>query len=279
MKVLPFKIPKQEQQSLVYQEDRVDVFYDQLHQHEEIQISYIVKGYGSIIVGDTISSYEPNDVLVIGGNVPHVFKSDPDMSPDSVMLTLFFTRNSFGRDFFNSPELREMEAFFKESELGLILPASKKLAIRFNKLHRMNRIKRVASLLNIIDTIMNAKRSKLSTFVYGKKYTDDEGKRMSAVFQHAMENFHEQISLEEIAEKASMTRNAFCRYFKKRTNKTFFQFLIEIRIENACKLLYKNKDMPIASVAELCGFQNITNFNRKFKELKGVTPSQYRSQF
>jgi AraC-like DNA-binding protein len=76
-----------------------------------------------------------------------------------------------------------------------------------------------------------------------------------------------------------MSKNAFCRYFKKRTNKTFFQFLIEIRIENACKMLHTNKDYSISYISELCGFQDIANFNRKFKELKGVSPSYYRSNF
>jgi AraC-like DNA-binding protein len=120
----------------------------------------------------------------------------------------------------------------------------------------------------------------LSSFVYRKKYTDDEGKRMSAVFEYAIEFFHEAITLEEVAEKANMSKNAFCRYFKKRTNKTFFQFLIEVRIENACKLLSNNnKDLTISSISEMCGFQDIANFNRKFKELKGISPSQYRSKF
>jgi AraC-like DNA-binding protein len=91
-----------------------------------------------------------------------------------------------------------------------------------------------------------------------------------------MQHFKEGITLEDIALKANMTKNAFCRYFKKRTNKTYFQFLIEIRIENACRLLY-NRDLSILSVSELSGFQNIGNFNRKFKELKGVSPSVFRS--
>ena len=101
---------------------------------------------------------------------------------------------------------------------------------------------------------------------------------MNDVFQYAMDNFQDNISLDDIADIAFMSKNAFCRYFKKRTNKTFFQFLIEIRIEHACKLLYKDQDLSVSAISELCGFQNIANFNRKFKELKGITPTQYRQQ-
>ena len=149
----------------------------------------------------------------------------------------------------------------------------------YPKMRAKNKIERIALFLKILNLILQAEKEQLSTFVYRKKYTDAEGKRMNDVFQFAMDHFHEVISLEEISEKANMSKNAFCRYFKKRTNKTFFQFLIEIRIENACKLLYIKQELSIAQISELCGFQNIANFNRKFKELKNMTPSQYKSQF
>lgn len=280
MKVLPFKIPKPKQEALVYQEDREAYFYDQLHQHEELQISYIVKGSGTLVVGDSINTYNKNDILIIGGNIPHVFRSDIEASAHSIMYTLFFTKQAFGSPFFQISDMDSTKDFFKRAEYGMkISHKHKKIVKRFHKLHSQSKIERIASLLKIIDQTLYLDYSPLSSFVYGKKYTDDEGKRMRAVFEHAMENYHNQITLEKVALKANMTKNAFCRYFKKRTNKTFFQFLIEIRIENACKLLYKNKEMSIATVSELCGFQNITNFNRKFKELKGITPSQYRTQY
>lgn len=279
-RVQPFIIPKPEQEALVYQEDREAFFYDKLHQHEELQISYILQGEGTLIVGDSVNTYQKNDILIIGGNIPHVFKSDLEATSDSVMFTLFFTEDAFGKSFFQISDLEEAKDFFTLAQYGMkITHNHDKIIAIFEKLHKQSKIERIASLLQIIDRCLSLKYKPLSSFVYGKKYTDDEGKRMRDVFEHAMENFHNQITLEEVALKANMTKNAFCRYFKKRTNKTFFQFLIEIRIENSCKLLYKNSEMPIAVVSELCGFQNITNFNRKFKELKGVTPSQYRTQF
>ena len=279
MKVLPFKILKPEKEALVYQEDRKENFYDQLHQHEEIQISLIVKGAGSLIVGDTINEYKENDILVIGDNIPHVFRSDISISKESIMYTLFFTKTSFGKDFFNLADMHNIHDFFKGAEFGMkIISQKPKIIKHFNKLKKQSKIERIASLLKIINFIIHSKKTALSSFVYKKKYTNDEGKRMRNVFKYAMENFHEPIALENVAEKANMSKNAFCRYFKKRTNKTFFQFLIEIRIENACKLLNNNKGLSISSISELCGFQNITNFNRKFKELKGIPPSHYRSQ-
>jgi AraC-like DNA-binding protein len=280
LNVLPFKIPKPEKDALVYQEDHEIIFYGQLHQHEEIQISLIVAGSGSLIVGDSIRDYNINDILIIGENVPHVFRSDINNSSESVMYTLFFTKTSFGKDFFDLYDLSELEQFFNNSKYGIrILSKKRGIIKKFKKLKLLNRIERIATLLKILSIILQSKKEPLSSFVYKKRYTEFDGKRMNEVFQYAMIHFQESISLDEISEKANMSKNAFCRYFKKRTNKTFFQFLIEIRIEHACKLLYKNQELSISVISELCGFQNIANFNRKFKELKKMTPSNYRSQF
>ena len=112
MKVLPFKVPKPENENLVYQEDHEYVFYDKLHQHEEIQLSYIVQGEGTLIIGNTINQYKTGDVLVIGGNLPHVFKSDTSEHKKSMMVTIFFTETSFGTDFFKLEEMQAIRSFF-----------------------------------------------------------------------------------------------------------------------------------------------------------------------
>ena len=280
MKVLPFKIPKPKDEALVYQVDRERVFYDQLHQHAEIQISYIAKGAGSLIVGDSISDYKEGDILVIGGYVPHAFKSDVSFSPKSLMYTLFFDINSFGKEFFRITDLASTKEFFKKSELGMRVTSNKDIIIgEFNKLKTQNKIEQIATLLVIINRITQSQTTPLSSFVYRKSFSDDEGKRMNDVFKYAMDHYHEPISLDEIADVANMSKNAFCRYFKKRTNKTFFQFLIEIRIENACKLILGSPELAISLISDQCGFNNIANLNRKFKELKGCSPTQFRAQF
>lgn len=275
MKVLPFKIPKPKKEALVYQEDHEHVFYDKLHQHEEIQISLIVEGTGSLIVGDSISTYRKDDILLIGGNIPHVFRSD-SKTRESVMYTLFFTANSFGKDFFKVTDLEETRIFFEKAAHGVKISGNRRLIDIFMNLRQQTKIERIGSLLRIIDLIMHCEGQSLSSFIYRKKITDNEGKRMSRVFEFAMENFDKSISLEEVAQQANMSKNAFCRYFKRRTNKTFFQFLTELRIERACKLLVEDRDLPIFMVSEMSGFQNIANFNRKFKEQKQTTPGSYR---
>ena len=120
MKVFPFKIPKSGEDPLIYQEDREIVFYDKLHQHEEIQISFIEKGQGAIFAGDTISHYREGDILMIGSNLPHVFRSEVYDNESSIMRTLFFTTNSFGKDFFSLTTFKNIQPFLENSKNGFI---------------------------------------------------------------------------------------------------------------------------------------------------------------
>jgi AraC-like DNA-binding protein len=277
MKIFPFKIPKPKEDSLIYQEDIEFVFYDKLHQHEEIQISYIENGEGTIFVGDTITPYQKGEVIVIGGNLPHVFRSERNTGEMSVMLSLFFTPDSFGKDFFSLAALKEIQPFFESSKNGFVVNnPSKKIIKSFKKIKSVNEFNRFILFLEIIKKLAQEKKTLLSSYIYDKKITDNEGKRMQTVFEYVMTNFQKNITLDEIAALSNMTKNAFCKYFKIRTNKTFFQFLIEIRIERAAKLLSKSQELSVLEVSELCGFNNISNFNRKFKEIKGMSPLVYR---
>lgn len=277
MKVFPFKIPKSGEEPLIYQEDIEISFYDKLHQHEEVQISFIEKGEGAVFAGDTISQYQEGDILVIGSNLPHVFRSDVRENEISVMRTLFFTFTSFGKDFFELPTFKNIHLVLESSKNGFIIHnAPKKVVKYFKKLKKADSCSRFILFLDILKWLSTAEYEPLSNYLYHKKITDNEGKRMQTVFEYVMTNFHQNITLDEIASIANMTKNAFCRYFKVRTNKSFFQFLIEVRIERAAKLLSSNGELSVLEIAELCGFNNISNFNRKFKELKQLSPLQYR---
>ena len=279
MKVLPFKIPKPEADAFIFQIDKKLAFYDKLHQHEEIQISFIVSGEGSLIVGDTISNYQSGDILVIGGNLPHVFKSEQKDTEESHMLSVFFTKTSFGNDFFQLAELAELTPFFKRSKHGFKITSKQKLFKElFFQLEHASKLHQFISLIEILKMASTASYKSLSSFVYNKTYSDNEGERMRNVIEYTMSNFKNDISLQTIADVANMTKNAFCKYFKKRTNKTYIQFLNELRIEYAMKLLQTHTDLSIAEIAEYSGFNNISNFNRQFKSKKNRSPKNYRKR-
>ncbi|WP_250433212.1 AraC family transcriptional regulator [Hanstruepera flava] len=276
MKVLPFKIPKPQNEAFVFQVDKEIAFYDKLHQHEEIQISYIVSGEGSLIIGDTINHYRSGDIMVIDGNLPHVFKSDYT-EKESHMLSLFFTKDSFGTAFFQLPEMQELKPFFKRCKHGF-KATSKQKAIHdiFLSIEHTSKLKQFIGLVEILKIASSCTYSSLSSFVYNRAYTNNEGERMRNVIEYTLKHYKKPIDLDTISEVANMTKNAFCKYFKKRTNKTYIQFLNDIRIEHASKLLQTNNDLSIAEIAELSGFNNISNFNRQFKSIKKMNPSQIK---
>ena len=178
--------------------------------------------------------------------------------------------------FFELDDFKELDTFFVNVRNSFrVVNNKEKLTKLFLKLQKSRNLVKFIVFIKMIDVIIQSDVKPLSSFIYEKKYTNNEGKRMGDIVDYTLTNFNKKIELDEIADVANMTSNAFCRYFKQRTNKTYFTFLNELRIEKACKLL-KKIDYSIIDVSEQSGFKNISNFNRKFKELKGMTPSSYR---
>lgn len=278
MKVLPFKIPKPENATLVVQEDEGLMFYDKLHQHQETQISLIKKGEGTFIIGDHVGEFHQGDLFVIGENLPHVFNNDK-MEGSVHMISLFFMKSSYGDHFFDFPEFKKLAPFFSASNLGFKIDAKQNgLTQLIEGLVHQNKLDRFICFIEILKTIATVSITTLSSAIHKKSYGEEEGKRMRDIFEFTLQNFDKTINLDQVANIANMTPNAFCRYFKQRTNKTYINFLIDIRIGNACKLLSKKTDLSIAEVSYKSGFNNLTNFNRKFKSLKGITPSAFKKR-
>lgn len=279
MKVLPFKIPKPENVTLYIEHYKGASFYEKLHQHKEIQISLIKEGEGTYIIGDCVGEFKKNDIFVIGENLPHIFKRDNAFVDETEMVTLFFSKKSYGEGFLNLPEFEHFKYFFNDTSLGFKVISDKiKLSLLLSKIKDLSKYKQFTSFLEILNLISKAAHKSLSSMINLKKYAGNEGKRMSDIFQYTMDNFQSEISLQKVSNVANMTPNAFCRYFKQRTNKTFVNFLIDIRIGNACKLLTKNNELNITEISYKSGFNNLANFNRKFKSIKGITPSEYRKK-
>lgn len=277
MNIVSFIIPKTKESTFIYQQDKGPFFYEKLHQHEEIQICQILRGEGTLVIGDSISPYKKGDVIVIGSFMPHVFKSDMEASVVSKMRSLFFTKESFGAGFFDLEVAQELSSFFEKSSYGFKLIASTNTTSKlFSKIHKATKLQRFIHFMELLKTLSTAEHKRLSSFVYDKKYSHTEGKRMTDVLEYTFENYGKEVSLEAVAQVAAMTKNSFCKYFKKVTNKTYFEFLKEIRTEHACKLIRRHKDLRIADVAYLCGFKSISNFNKQFKTVTTLCPSEFK---
>lgn len=273
MKVLPFKIPKPSNVALFFQIDK-GAYYEQLHEHEEVQISYILRGEGTILAGDGVHHYKKGDLLVLGSGLPHLFKDD---TSQPCMHSIFFSRQAFGETFMNLEESLAIEHFYSNAKSGFKARATSQIAILFKSISQQQSLSKLIVFLQLIQEIQTLEQLPLSTFSYTKQITEADGQKLKAIFDYTLTSFTKPITLTAVASVAAMSPNAFCKYFKKRTNKTYFQYVTELRIAKASKLLRDTTEHPITAIAEASGFQTISHFNRKFKILKGMSPREWRS--
>lgn len=282
MKVLPFKVPISEETSFRVQIDQGKHFYDKFHHHQEIQITWIQKSYGSLLMGNTIANFAENDLLVIGANVPHSFQNDEIFYKKNEGLTakaisILFAQKAFGPYFFDLPEMQGIHNFIKNADRGYRINGKTKECIidHLKLMEGKNGVERFLTLMEILHQLSISKDVEfLSNLSFLGNPTSSENKNLENIFQFILDHHQRTIKLEEIAHVANLSISAFCRFFKLRTRKTFSQFLNEFRISVACKKLLLD-DFSISEICYEVGFTNLSNFNRQFKKITGYTPSQY----
>lgn len=287
MRVVQFTIPVAGQQSVIVQEDIQHYFYHHLHRHNETQITWIVEGEGTLIAGNYMQPFQSGDIYVLGANQPHVFKSDPiyfDKRKRKKVhsLTIFFNPEGGLRPLLDLPEMKSVKRFICQTEYGLQLPAIQQarfineiMAVKNSRLGS-----RMAAFIAMLQAMSEIKEWKtLATLSPAYSFSDLEGLRMNDVYQFTMKHYAENIRLQQVAEIAYLTPQAFCRYFKKHTRKTYVLFLSEIRINEACKKIISGDFDSISSVAYETGFNSAVSFNRVFKKVTGQSPREYLREY
>lgn len=272
MRVLPFLITKSKNSPFLFQKDKGQNFYNKLHSHPEIQITWIREGTGTIILNDYIGDFFKDDVIIIGSNVPHVLRNvEGEVESSSVFLDSAMLENH--------PFLVDSVLSAKLSELhnkGLKVKSMlREIQSTMNCLENSKGLEKTIDYLKLLNIITKAEYIILAEYTNTKKVTEREGDRLKMVYDYALTHYKSEVSLERAAEISNLTKSAFCRYFKQRTGKSFYELLTDLRISHSIELL-KNPDIPIYEVGYLSGYNNLSNFNRKFKERRGITPSQYR---
>ncbi len=257
--------------------------YDIWHHHTELEFLHIVKGSGTRFIGDSIESFTDGDLVLVGPNLPHVWRSDKcyyDSDPQirvEVILTQFLP-DFLGKDFLNLSEMHELKIFLEDANQGVqIIGTTREMASeRLFEILNLHGSQKLMAFISLLADLASSKSyRKLTTSGFSNTYQSRGSSRINKVHDFIMNNFMEDISLAQAAEIASMNETAFCRFFKNSTLKTFTQFLNEVRIGYACKLLL-NEDLNVASVGFESGFKNIPYFNRVFKCTLGITPQQYQ---
>ncbi len=281
MKALPFKIPRNADRSISLEHDQMEHFYGTLHTHAELQLTLITEGKGTAYIGDRIEQFEPNDVFLLGPDLPHVFRDESLIRKSKIeSFSIFFLPDFLGQGFLELPETRAIKQLIDLSLRGLKLENELKyrLAMEIKVMFKKNGLECLQSLASMLEDITQSKQFKvLASPGFQKPRNNADGRKINDVFDFLMKNYTRTINLDEVANVAHMSPTAFCRYFKQHTRKTYSQFVNEIRIGQACKLLIENNS-SIAHVCYQTGFNNISNFNRQFRKITGLNPRDYVKQ-
>ncbi len=254
------------------------------HYHPECEITAIEEGRGMLFVGDKVITYEKNDLILIGPNLPHEWRSSIKETPDylSKSMALHFRNDFPGNDFYKIPEAKIIHEILEQSRKGIKFnnrSIQNKVKEKMAEILQSKGIERVNLLFLILEMIATSPDQEyLSSQSFIDSFDEGEDHRMNTIYKYVMAHFKEPISIDQLASEVNMTKTSFCRFFKKRATKSFVQYVNEIRIGYACKLLY-TESYNISEVAYESGFENISNFNKQFMKIKKKTPSQLLSQF
>lgn len=284
MKVVQFTIPVSKEHTIVVQDEVLPHYYSHLHRHREIQIEWVVEGTGILIAGNYMQRFESGDVYIIGANQSHIFKSDetyfhPENGKKIHSISIFFDPKQLSENLLSLPEMSGVRKFVDSLHNGLQLPESDQIKQNIMEIVRNRESLRVASFVTLLHLFASARNiTPLSTNNNEQIISDVEGIRMDQIFQYVVSNYKKHISLTEISSVASLTPQAFCRYFKKHTDKTFVGFLNEIRVNEACKIIVNGKFESYSEVSYQTGFDHVSNFNRVFKKTMGKSPREYQRE-
>jgi len=250
------------------------------HFHPEMELTFILQGKGKRYTGATMDDYFPGDLVLLGPNLPHCWKTQEGSKENSISYVIHFTEDSFGKDFFLCPELAIVSNLFKSSQYGLQFTGENQ-EIRNGIISSFTEREPFTKLIMFLKLLQQLSQS---SFIYLDKqhadiyFADNEQERINAVTTYMVENFQTNVSLTKVASIANMTTHSFCKYFKKMTRKTFLEALNDYRIGFATKQLI-NTDKPVADIAYESGFKDASNFHKTFKRKLNLSPLVYRNTF
>jgi len=267
-------------------QDNVPYINNRWHYHTEIELIHFKKGNGTQFIGDSIKRFRSGDVILIGANLPHYWRFDDIYFDEQIhtsadVRVIHFNENFWGDVFLNLPENKLIKTTLEKARRGLQIGGQIKIQIGeiLEQLLKTEGSKRIILLMEALTIIGNCNNTKLlSSIGFKHNFEESENDRIHAIYEFSLANFKRKIQTQEVADIAHVSVNYFCRYFKSRTRKTYSQFINEIRIGHACKLLIENK----INVKQICyesGFYNFASFHKYFKSITGKSPLNYQREF
>nr|WP_320117411.1 AraC family transcriptional regulator [uncultured Marinifilum sp.] len=248
-----------------------------IHYHPEYELNLVLKSEGKRIIGDSIKNYDSADLVLVGPNTPHAWSGSTD---NARVVTIQFQNNILSDQTLNRKASLPIKELLEKSKMGILFSeeTTQNITDRIIKLSDVTGFDSFLDFLSILyDLSISRNQMTLSSPSYVEQFDTSKSRRIKMVNQYLIDNLHKPIRINDVAQMVNMTSSAFSHFFKKRTQRPFSDYLLEIRIGHAAKLLIDTEK----NISEICfesGFNNVSNFNRSFKKLKGCTPREFRSQ-
>ncbi|RPE12186.1 AraC family transcriptional regulator [Chitinophaga lutea] len=256
------------------------------HFHPEYQLFVVLRGTGTRFTGDHLAPFRQGDFVLTGPNLPHMWQSDPEYFEGNKDLwtegiVVYLPEDFLGNGFLEKKEAWQMRQLLTRSSQGIEFygNTNQQATLLMQQILLQHDFGRILSLLQLLHLLSQSTECRqLASAGYTNQLKASDTERMNSVHAFVMKNFREKITLDEVAAIANMTPTSFSRYFKTHANKNFSDFLTEIRIGYACKLLM-DENIDVAQVCYDSGFYTLSNFNRAFREITGYNPLAYRKKY
>lgn len=278
-------LPKNKEESFVVKSFDYRYFPTPWHYHPELELVLVTASTGKRFIGDHISEFGPGDLALIGPDLPHTYHNDEKYYRRNSRLraqsiVVHFLERSLGADFLALPESKPLRELLANAARGLEIrgKTNKAVSERMKELTRLEGLARWLKLVDILHILAETKEYSYISRLPVSGQNEKEGDRMAKVMDYVLKNYASEIRVNDVAQLLNMADNSFSRYFSQRTRKTFTSFVNEVRLNHACKLLIENR-LSVAQICFECGFNNLSNFNKHFRELYRQTPLAYRKQY
>lgn len=283
MKAILRKIDTGHDHSFSLREDIAPYLYNHWHFHPEVELTLIRKGTGMRLVGDSMEPFGDGDLVLLGENLPHLWRSDRRYfegaeGVHTEAVAIHFREDFWGSAFLELPELAGLRDLLHTARRGLRIEGvtRTRLSSMMEESLTAAGVRRITILIDMLNLVGDSgEYSVLSGAGFSKSYDPLHTDSINIIYSYTLDHFSEEITIGEVARVANISPNSFCRFFKSRTLKTYWEFLVGVRIGYACKLLIES-ERSISEICYSCGFNNLSNFNRRFKHTTGMAPSAYR---
>lgn len=253
---------------------QVPFFQFKWHYHPEYELTYIVKGNGYRIVGNSYEYFNDGDLVLLGNHLPHTWsgKLNDDIKSDAVVIQF---SKEFIAPFLGLNESLLIKNMLDTSVRGIRFEPDEELVSKIIALTETNGVDKILKLISVLDDLSKKQPTLIASNSFHNVVSKKNEMRINKVCLYIQNNFYTKISLKEVADLIFLTESNFCKFFKKATGKTYSDYLNELRINEACRLLVQT-EKSINQISFECGFESLSYFNRVFLSKKEMTPSKYR---